>query len=200
MFYCSILKNKKVSLFSLIFIFIGLSCMILTVTLDLYKSDKPDFGIFQLAGFAVSAIIMLVGIRKIAFSNARMWDRMFLLVYIAGILFMGLKSPSYSFHRSSGILQDHSFSFADVVVNLLGFVPLGYLLMLNFLSSDKIRNKITAVSLSIAGSICISLFIESAQVFIPDRCSSIVDLFFNGLGAFVGIIFCLIENRLSTNI
>ncbi len=134
--YSGIYKKKQFSLFSLFLLFIGISGMIFAVTFDFFKASVPNFGINQLAGFVVSAIIALAGLRKIALLRARIWDGLLLLVYLAGILFMGLRSKNHGLNRSSGMLQDLSFSFSDAAINILGFFPLGYLMMSYFLSSD----------------------------------------------------------------
>ncbi|MFC1535295.1 VanZ family protein [Thermodesulfobacteriota bacterium] len=97
------------------------------------------------------------------------------------------------------MLQDLSFSFSDVTINILGFIPLGYLMMSYFLSSDRIQKKIPVICLIIAACIGISLLIELSQYYLPGRSSSLLDLLFNGLGAFGGIIYYLFEKRLSRN-
>lgn len=197
--YSGIYKEKRFSLFSLFLLFIGISGMIFAVTFDFFKASVPNFGINQLAGFAVSAIIALAGLRKIALLRARIWDGLLFLVYLAGILFMGLRSKNHEFNGSSGMLQDLSFSFSDVAINILGFIPLGYLMMSFFLSSDRIQKKIPVVCLTISTCIGISLLIELSQYYLPSRSSSLSDLLFNGLGAFGGIIYYLLEKRLSRN-
>jgi glycopeptide antibiotics resistance protein len=173
--------------------------MIFFVAVDFFKAGVPYFGIDQLAGFIISTIIALAGLRKIGSLRSRIWDRMLLLVYLAGILFMGLRPKNNGFNVSNGMLQDLSTSFSDVAINILGFVPLGYLMMLYFFSIDRIQKKIPAVFLNIVTCVGISLLIESAQYYIPGRSSSLLDLSFNGLGAFGGTIYCLLEKRFSRN-
>ena len=197
--YSGIYKKKQFSLFSLFLLFIGISGMIFAVTFDFFKASVPNFGINQLAGFVVSAIIALAGLRKIALLRARIWDGLLFLVYLAGILFMGLRSTNQGLNRSSGMLQVLNFSFSDVAINILGFIPLGYLMMSYFLSSDRIQKKIPVICLTIATCIGISLLIELSQYYLPGRSSSLLDLLFNGLGAFGGIIYYLLEKRLSRN-
>jgi hypothetical protein len=195
----NIYNNKKFSLFSLFLLFIGISGMILAVTIDFFKASGPNFGINQLAGFVISTIITLAGLRKIAVLKARIWDGLLLLVYLAGILFMGLRSKHHHLTKPSGMLHDLSFSFYDATINILGFVPLGYLMMSYLLSSDRKHKMVPVICLSFIACISISLIIELSQYYIPGRTSSLSDLFFNGLGAFVGIIYYLLEKRLSRN-
>ena len=191
-----IYKNKKFSLFSLLLLFIGISGMIFAATIDFFKASGPNFGINQLAGFVISTIIALAGLRKIAVLKARIWDGLLLLVYLVGILFMGLRSKHHGLAKPSGMLDDLSFSFYDAAINILGFIPLGYLMMSYLLSSDRKQKMVPVICLSIIACISISLIIELSQYYIPGRTSSLSDLLFNGLGAFGGIIYYLLEKRL----
>jgi len=193
----SFYKNKNFSLFSLILLFIGISGMIFAGTIDFFKASAPNFGINQLAGFVISTIIALAGLRKIAVLKARIWDGLLLLVYLAGILFMGLRPVNNGLTNSSGMLYGLKFSFSDAAINILGFIPLGYLLMSYFFSSDRIQKKVPVICLSIAACIGISLIIELSQYYVPGRSPSLLDLLFNGLGAFGGIIYYFLEKRLS---
>ena len=197
--YSSEFKRRQFSFFNLVLLFIGFSGMIFFVTFDFFKAGVPNFGIDQLAGFIISLIIALAGLPKTGSRKSIIWDRLLLLVYLAGILFMGLRSGNNGFHGSSGMLQDFNISFPDIVINILGFVPLGYLMMLYFLSVDQTQKKIPAVFLNLATCIGISLLIELAQYYIPGRSSSLVDLSFNGLGALGGTVYCLLEQRYSRN-
>ncbi|MCJ7539380.1 MAG: VanZ family protein [Desulfobacterales bacterium] len=194
-----IYKKKQFSLFSLFLLFIGISGMIFAVTIDFFKASMPNFGINQLAGFVISTIIALAGLRKIAVLKARIWDGLLLLVYSAGILFMGLRYRNHGHAKSSGMLHNLSFSFSDAAINILGFIPLGYLMMSYFISSDRKQKKVPVICLSITACIGISFIIELSQYYIPGRSSSLSDLLFNGLGAFGGIIYYLLEKRLSRN-
>ena len=194
--YSGIYKNKKFSVYSLFLLFIGICGMIVATTFDFFITSVPHSGLNQIAGFAVSSIIALAGLRQIEILRARIWDGLLLLAYLAGILFMGLRSVGHSLYRSSGMLQqDLNFYFSDVAINILGFIPLGYLMMSYFISSDRMQKKVPVCCLAIAAciGIGISLLIELSQYYIPGRTSSLFDLLFNGLGAFGGIIYFLLE-------
>ena len=197
--YSGICKKKQFSLFSLFLLFIGISGMIFSITFDFFKASVPNFGTNQLAGFVISTIITLAGLRNIELLRAKIWDGLLLLIYLAGILFMGLRSENHGLNRSNGMLQNLSFSFSDVTINILGFIPLSYLMMSYFLSSDRIQKKIPVICLTIAACIGISLLIELSQYYLPGRSSSLSDLLFNGIGSFGGIIYYLLEERLSRN-
>ena len=173
--------------------------MIFAGTIDFFKASAPNFGINQLAGFVISTIIALAALRKIAVLKARIWDGLLLLVYLAGILFMGLRPDTHVLIKSSGMLHYVGFSFFEVAKNILGFIPLGYLMMSYLLSSDRKQKMVPVIWLSIIACISISLIIELSQYYIPGRYSSLSDLLYNGLGAFGGIIYYLLEKRSSPN-
>jgi len=169
--------------------------MIFFLTFDFFKASEPKFGSDQLAGFVVSTIIAVAGLRKIELLRARAWDGLLLIVYLFGILFMGLRSYNHDHYRSSGMLQSQRFDFSDAAINFLGFIPLGYLMMSYLLSRDRIQKKIPVSCFAIAACVGISLLIELSQYYMPSRDSSLFDLLCNGLGAFGGIIYYLLEQR-----
>ena len=91
------------------------------------------------------------------------------------------------------MLQNFGLSFSDVTINIVGFVPLGYLMMSYFLSRDRTPTKIPLIGLTVTACIAVSLLIELSQYYLPGRTSSLVDLICNGLGAIAGIFVCLFE-------
>ncbi|UCF30188.1 MAG: VanZ family protein [bacterium] len=74
----------------------------------------------------------------------------------------------------------------DIIINTLGFIPLGFLLSL-YLTAARMLAKKTAYFLTAAAGISLSLFIEVFQAFIPVRHSSARDLILNALGTMIGI-------------
>ncbi|MBW2294426.1 MAG: VanZ family protein [Deltaproteobacteria bacterium] len=66
----------------------------------------------------------------------------------------------------------------DVVLNVLGFMPLGFLI------SWKRRARVIAIAFAVG--FALSLSIELAQAFIPGRASSMNDLMSNSVGALLG--------------
>lgn len=79
--------------------------------------------------------------------------------------------------------------FWDVVLNLLGFVPLSAVLYMLFYESGGFFRQ-RAVILSVGLCFLISLGIETAQVWIPSRTSQMTDLLFNTLGGVFGASTC----------
>lgn len=75
------------------------------------------------------------------------------------------------------------YTFFDLLVNVLAYVPLGFLLALTALPWMAPRR--AAIAATLAGT-ALSLALEVAQGFIPERVSSNLDLLNNGLGAMIG--------------
>jgi hypothetical protein len=73
----------------------------------------------------------------------------------------------------------------DVLVNIVGFVPVGFLL-LNYLS--VVRPLKRPVATAIILGLLLSLAIETLQSFLPTRDSDMTDLITNTLGTAVGVI------------
>jgi VanZ family protein len=71
----------------------------------------------------------------------------------------------------------------DVGVNLLGYAPLGFLLALSALRSQR---AFWAISVAVVSSGLLSLSMETLQSYLPSRVPSNVDLALNTLGAWLG--------------
>ncbi len=81
----------------------------------------------------------------------------------------------------------HSSSFLrDVLMNLIGFVPLGFLLcwQLQLIRPQAVMSSVLVATICCVG---LSLFIETAQIWLPGRNSSLLDLILNSSGAALGI-------------
>ncbi len=72
--------------------------------------------------------------------------------------------------------------FTDIFLNFVGFMPLGALLYL--LIRNSVKTRVTAAILL---AFLFSLFLETAQVWLPGRDSSMLDLVLNTLGGAGGI-------------
>jgi VanZ family protein len=81
----------------------------------------------------------------------------------------------------------------DVVSNVLGYGPLGFLLALTVL---RTRNRLPAVLLAAGAAGGLSLMLESLQGYLPARVASNVDLALNVLGAWLGAVLAWILERL----
>lgn len=79
--------------------------------------------------------------------------------------------------------------FNDFINNLLGFIPLGFILCALFIQSGGIFRK-KAILFSVVSCFLVSLGIEVTQAWIPSRSSQVLDLMLNTIGAFIGTIVC----------
>jgi len=79
---------------------------------------------------------------------------------------------------------DRSFLF-DIIINFLGFIPLGFVICALFSQFGGILQK-RAVLFSVLFCFLTSLGIEVSQAWIPSRSSQAMDLALNTTGAFIG--------------
>ena len=90
------------------------------------------------------------------------------------------------------------FCWPDAAINTVGFIPLGYLLMLSSQNRQKEQGaNLIKRAIIVAGvGVLISLFLETSQYyFIPGRLSSLYDWVFNSLGILAGIaLYIVIED------
>jgi len=188
-------KTQRHSIFSLALLLIGIGGMLISAFFDLLRAGATNFGTFQLAGFVVAAFVAVAGLRGGVLSHARRWDGLLLLAYLGGIFFMGLRFEDRDNHYNYGLLRNMSFTPQDAFINLMGFIPLGYL-MTAFLSAGLLRHKDSRPAiLSLTLCISVSFLIEFVQSYLPGRTSSIVDVLMNTMGALIGVLFCIIERR-----
>jgi glycopeptide antibiotics resistance protein len=78
-----------------------------------------------------------------------------------------------------------------VLINIVGFIPLGFFLGVFLARRTKLAVAIIAAAATLGGA-AISLFIELVQSQIPVRTSSVADLVSNTLGAGLGVLFFLV--------
>lgn len=73
----------------------------------------------------------------------------------------------------------------DIIINILGFIPLGFLLNILFINMGGFIKE-HAFLFTVSHCFVISLIIEIAQSWMPSRSSSMLDLMLNTLGAVLG--------------
>jgi VanZ family protein len=121
------------------------------------------------------------------------------LIYAALIFYASLYP--FSDWRSQGIVP-WSFLRAsfpkywtgfDVTINVLGYMPLGFLLVLSGLRTGKARYVIGLATLA-AG--LLSLMMESIQSYLPVRVPSSVDLILNVVGAWLGAVLAWVMEKM----
>lgn len=81
----------------------------------------------------------------------------------------------------------------DVLSNVLGYMPLGFLLALVGLRTQRHSG---VVAIATAAAAVLSLSMESLQTYLPQRVPSNVDLALNVLGAWLGALVALVLQRL----
>jgi hypothetical protein len=92
-----------------------------------------------------------------------------------------LTPPSRVFASSRSFLR-------DLVINVAGFIVLGFFFCLYRAATGSGAKSAALFAIAVGASI--SLSIETLQMFLPTRTSSIVDLAANTLGAVVGAFLC----------
>ena len=75
--------------------------------------------------------------------------------------------------------------YTDALVNLAGFVPLGFILAMLFLARET-SGRMRIILFSVTAGFLLSFFIEANQVFLVMRNSSLTDLILNTLGTGMG--------------
>jgi len=121
------------------------------------------------------------------------------LIYIGLILYASLYP--FSDWRYQGIVPWAFLSAPlpkywtgfDVTINVLGYMPLGFLLTLSALRTGRMRFAVTVAALA-AG--VLSLTMESLQSYLPVRVPSNVDLALNFLGAWVGAVVAWVMEKM----
>jgi VanZ family protein len=81
--------------------------------------------------------------------------------------------------------DSQSYSFSDLILNLLGFMPLGFLLYLRLFNTERLPARICLLC-AVAVGFALSLGIEVTQVWLPGRDSSLSDLIANTVGTAIG--------------
>ena len=84
-----------------------------------------------------------------------------------------------AYSESGGLVQ-------DALVNIVGFIPLGFFLSAYFVAGGCSRPMLRAIAVAAASS----LLIEVIQTFLPTRDSSMADLIDNIIGSFLGAVLC----------
>lgn len=78
-------------------------------------------------------------------------------------------------------------SIQDIILNLMGFIPFGFVLIATFVKAGFSFNK-HGVIIAIALCFIVSLIIEVVQAWMPSRSSQFLDLALNTFGGFIGVI------------
>lgn len=177
----------KKNAFEFLLILVGLLSILVALTSDWFHPGSPGIGFEQSALMIIGLILILIALRYLWLPDQARWDGILFVGYLAGLMVAGLRG-GYVYHLNEAVLFGmNSFSVRDLVVNVAGFIPLG------FLGVSLMRHRIQAtaslrllIMATLLGFVA-SLFIEVGQfLWVPGRFSSLVDLSANTLGALIG--------------
>lgn len=189
--------KKHLSIIYYFLITIGVIGVIVSLGYDFFRPGEPDFGRKQFIGFIGSVLILFSGLRRSPNTQNNFWDFVSLLIYIAGMFYLVLIARHNSHNSTTGMLESTGFYVVDFGLNVIGFMPLGYLLMSLFTKfTGKHRQTITFLVILFIG-VLLSFLIEIGQYFVPGRTSSLVDVAANGLGNLFGILLFLLGSSFS---
>ena len=178
-------------IFSIANITVGIILILMAVTVDLFFNGTPGYGWKQMVCFVGGPLCFMTGVRILTLKRQKLFDYILLGTFLSGILFIGLKSEEYGLDYSYELLSIYNFSTFDFIVNILGFIPIGYLLM--SIAEEYNHSQNTKIIVTIGIGFLIGFVIEAVQlVCIKSRVASIYDLFGNCIGTTIGA-FMLVE-------
>lgn len=184
-------------LFEYLIIAFGCLIFLFSLSFDLFYQGSPGFGFQQLVGMSLGLIIIFIGLRYTFLSNQPMWDWSLFLIYLSGILFVGLwPTETFNIHQNI-LLGMNTLSKRDFALNMVGFIPLGFLMPPLLRPIIRYKQKLWLVAVvAIIGSSA-SLVIETLQyLWVPGRFSSAYDLATNTLGTIIGAVcYVFLINR-----
>lgn len=182
----------------LLFLASGVSGMLFFATVDFIRPGGTlQFGTNQLAGFVISTIIVLAGMHSIQSPRAKTWFGALLLLYLAGILYMGLRPSGQLVQFPKELLITSSPPVDDFIINIMGFIPFAYLSMTCQFAGRRVNRTVIPALIALTVGVGVSLFIELFQYNIPGRTSSLMDLIANTAGTLIGITHFLLEKKLA---
>lgn len=177
------------TIFESLLITTGCLIFLFSLSFDLLYQGSPGVGFEQFVGMTIGLIITLIGSRYILLLDHPSWDWLLFLIYLCGILFVGLRPTGSSDINQALLLGMNTFSKRDFTLNVAGFIPLGFLI-LPLLRHNISNNKtIRLVAVAAILGFSASLVIETFQyLWIPGRHSSAYDLATNTFGTIIGAV------------
>jgi hypothetical protein len=85
---------------------------------------------------------------------------------------------------------------SDILINIIGFIPLGFFFSLYLERKGVPSNKILWIVILIGGAV--SLSIEIVQIYLPGRSSQLMDVIDNILGSHLGVILFKLAQKIRT--
>ena len=172
----------------LIFLF-GMLMVLFALLVDILISSTAGMGFLQRAMLVIGGILLAFGLRRLVVPEQYKWDWLLAAVYLSGILFTGLQSNNNASLDYNAFLYMGRFNLQDLYVNIIGFAPLGFLVMaaLSMLATTG-RSIIVTLVLAVLASGSIEYL---QYCCIPGRYSSGYDLLSNVGAAVLGILVYL---------
>lgn len=175
--------------FKNIHFYLFLTCVcaaLVSILAGISKQSTAGFGFIQSSMLVVSGLTGGFFLRRWQFPEKYQWDRVLTVLYLAGTIVAGLRPGHNYFYHPSSFLGNEVILFQDVFINILGFIPVGFLMMATITRNKSNR---TAAIITIITGIGISFMIETAQYCcVSGRTSSIVDLTTNTIGLLIGVL------------
>jgi len=188
-------KKNILTQSGLILLLTGTAIMILGVAADSLYIGSFRFGPRHLSIIIVGGIVTLCGLRKLTFPSQTKLDDVLLAAYLLGLLFMGIEPKNYEVSTNKNFLIVEAVSLnKDFLINILGFLPFGYLSMSYLLDKNHLK-KISAIAATVFLGAGISLSLEMIQYVIPGRISSLSDWILNSIGTFLGVCLYILSAR-----
>jgi len=168
----------------------GLIVVAVSIFADFIGVGHPGFGLKQSLGLVIGLLLSVAGLLKVHLTNTKILARVLGVIYVSGILYVGLRPHSFKPSHYKVLLDVSGFIWRDFAMNTVGFIPLGCLLMLGFGNGQKHKRanlfKRTIIVSGVGG--LISLLLEVSQYYlISGRHSSFIDLIANTIGILTGI-------------
>jgi VanZ family protein len=116
-----------------------------------------------------------------------------LIVYASLYPFVGWRVPGVGALDFLGHGWPRYWTTFDLVANLLGYLPFGFLLFVAFVRGGASAGR--AALLACVGGALLSLAMEALQNYLPHRVSSNLDLALNAAGSALGVAIGLALNR-----
>ncbi|HEX9171527.1 MAG TPA: VanZ family protein [Telluria sp.] len=118
-------------------------------------------------------------------SRAALLAYLLLIVYASWYPFMGWRSSGLPLLSFVNLTPQRYWTGFDVVVNIIGYMPLGALMVLSLY--PRVRG-VWAVLLAAVGGVLVSGGMEAVQNYLPSRVPSNLDFFTNSTGCLVGAV------------
>src|SRR6056297_800975 len=130
------------------------------ITGELWRGD-----LVPITGIIIGTILVLSNLgHAIGPRRRRIYYAGLLGVYSSGILFMGLRTKGGHVHFDefgmSQLLDAGGFSLYDITMNIVGFVPLGFLIVVALAEAQRLRDDLRRFVASVLACGLASLAIE----------------------------------------